>query len=284
MLVCKAYQSGTSGRGPLHGKSMIDLHCHILPDIDDGPATMDEAVAMCRIASDDGIRTIVATPHYRPGWYESAIEQRTSRLRYLQHLLRSERINITILYGAELTISPELPVLLDTEPLLTINGKGKYFLVELPFHKALPNWDSFLLSLIPLGKIPILAHPERNAWLRKEPGNLLAFVRAGGLVQITGGSLLGQEGREVQEFATCLVRNSLVHAIASDAHEAQVRTPLLSEAVKVASSATDHEYASDLVTRYPEMIVAGKDFVHRRSIDSVDLKSFKSSRKWSFFK
>jgi protein-tyrosine phosphatase len=270
-------------KGPHHQENMIDLHCHILPDLDDGPATMDESVAMCRIASEDGITTIVATPHYRPGWYESASEQRTSRIHYLQHLLRSDRINITILYGAELTISPELPLLLDQDPLLTINGKGTYFLVELPFHKAQPNWDSFLLSLIPGGRTPILAHPERNAWLRKKPEALVDFVKAGGLVQITAGSLLGQAGPDVQKFAMCLVKNYLVHAIASDAHEAQVRTPLLSEAVKVASSAADHEYAKDLVTRYPETIVAGKDFVHRKPNGSIDLKSFKPKRKWSFF-
>jgi protein-tyrosine phosphatase len=244
---------------------------------------MDEAITMCRIASDDGIRTIVATSHYSPGWYESSIEQRTSRIRYLQHLLLAERLNITILSGAELTISPELPAILDQEPLLTINGKGKYFLVELPFHKAPSNWDSFLLSLLPQGKTPILAHPERCSWLRKKPGKLIEFVKGGGLAQITGGSLLGQEGKDVQEFAILLLKNNLVHAIASDAHSVHRRAPLLSEAVKVASTAVDQAYASDLVTRYPEMIVTGKDFVSQRSLESVDLNALKPIRKWFFF-
>ena len=263
---------------------MIDLHCHILPDLDDGPATLDEAVEMCRLAVADGIGTIVATPHYRPGWYESTVDARRSRTASLQERLGREGLAITILHGAELTVSPELPVLLEREPELTINGTGKYFLVELPFQSEPPKWEGFLLSLLAGRRVPVLAHPERSAWLHWKPDMLLHFVKAGGLVQVTGGSLLGEEGREAREFAFLLLRHHLVHAIASDAHSALERTPRLSDAVQAAAEVVDRTYAADLVSRYPEEIVAGRAVTAPQPLELAYAQTERPVKRWFFFK
>ena len=263
---------------------MIDLHCHILPDLDDGPATLDEAVEMCRLAAADGITTIVATPHYWPGRFESSAEGRSSRMAALRERIAREGVGITLLQAAELTISPELPSLLDRDPLLTINGTGRYFLMELPFHAEPPQWESFLLSLMLGGRLPVLAHPERSSWLRRKPEKLLAFVRAGGLVQITGGSLLGEEGKEAREFAAFLLRHNLVHAIASDAHAATERIPRLAEALKAACETVDQAYAEDLVTRYPEAIVNGRKVSAPGPLEFAYAQPPTSGRRWFFFK
>ena len=240
---------------------MIDLHCHILPDLDDGPATLDEAVEMCRLAAADGITTIVATPHYWPGRFESSAEGRSSRMAALRERIAREGVGITLLQAAELTISPELP-----------------------FHAEPPQWESFLLSLMLGGRLPVLAHPERSSWLRRKPEKLLAFVRAGGLVQITGGSLLGEEGKEAREFAAFLLRHNLVHAIASDAHAATERIPRLAEALKAACETVDQAYAEDLVTRYPEAIVNGRKVSAPGPLEFAYAQPPTSGRRWFFFK
>lgn len=263
---------------------MIDLHCHILPDLDDGPATLDEAVTMCRIAAADGISTIVATPHYRPGWFESTAEIRSLRLEALREALRREGIAMTILQGAELTVFPELPELLEREPELTINGTGTYFLVELPFQTEPLQWESFLRSLLAARKIPVLAHPERCAWLRRKPEKVLQFVKAGGLVQITGGSVLGEEGKEAREFASLLLQHRLVHVLSSDAHSAVERSPRLSDAVQAAAEVVDRSYAADLVSRHPGDIIAGKEVSAPLPRELAYAQAERPVKRWFFFK
>src|SRR5512138_3499510 len=158
---------------------MIDLHCHILPGVDDGPATLEEAVEMCRIAEADGIRTIVATPHFRPGTYE--FDDREQALGSLRSEVLRRGIGVTVLAGADVTVTPELPLYLAQQPHLTINGTGRYVLAELP-HDAVPaRWDDFLLSLRSRGITPILTHPERNHWFLGRPDALYSYVLAGGL-------------------------------------------------------------------------------------------------------
>lgn len=263
---------------------MIDLHCHILPDLDDGPATLDEAVEMCRIAAADGISTIVATPHYWPGWFESTAESRSSRLEALREGISREGIAMTILQGAELTVFPELPDLLEREPELTLNGTGKYFLVELPFQTEPLQWEAFLRSLLAAGRVPVLAHPERSAWLRRKPEKVLQFVKEGGRVQITGGSVLGEEGKDAREFASLLLQHRLVHVISSDAHSAVERMPRLSDAVQAAAEVVDRSYAADLVSRYPAEIIAGGAVSAPQPREVAYAQTERPAKRWFFFK
>lgn len=234
---------------------MIDIHCHILPGLDDGPDEMAEAVEMCRIAAADGIRTIVATPHFRPGTYQFSAEVTAKGIAALKSVIRREGIELAILQGADVTISPELPITLRSEKSLFIN-QGKYFLAELP-HAVPPRWEIFLLSLLQQGFFPILTHPERNAWFLNNPQALYSFVAAGGLVQITAMSLIGECGEDVREFCELLLKHNLAHVIATDAHSTGQRPPLLSEAVRVAEDMIGAEKASALVTSIPAAIVDG---------------------------
>jgi protein-tyrosine phosphatase len=263
---------------------MIDLHCHILPDLDDGPETMEEAVEMCRVAAADGITSVVATPHYRPGWFESTAAARSARVAELRAELLTARIPLTVLQGAELSLSPELPELLSRAPDLTINGTGRYFLVELPFHAEPPKWGDFLQSLTAAGTVPVLAHPERSAWLHRKPEQLLRFVKAGGLVQITGGSLLGEEGKDVREFSLLLLKHRLVHAIASDAHSAVDRLPRLAQAVKAAAEAVGLPYADDLVNRHPGEITSGQPVSAPQPLEPAYARAERASKRWFFFR
>jgi len=237
---------------------LIDLHCHILPGIDDGPATMDEAIEMCRIAYADGIRTIVATPHFRPGRYDLSEAAVSSALEGLRSEVARRGIDITILAGADVTVTPELQMHLSERRGLTINNGGRYFLAELPNGAVPARWDQYLLSLIAGGFSPILTHPERNGWFLSHRDALYPFVHGGGLVQITAMSLTGEVGEAVRSYSCYLLKQGLAHIIASDAHAAGQRKPLLSAAVAAAVSIIGVDAALKMVTDTPRAIIEGR--------------------------
>ena len=233
---------------------MIDLHCHILPGMDDGPETLAKAVAMCRAAEADGIETIVAAPHYKPGTYEFTGPGILEAVYILSGELKKQGLDIRILPGAEVTVSPEMHASLMPGGYLTINH-GRYFLAEFRPLSVPARWDAFLLSFLDAGMTPIIAHPERNAWFIHRPEALAAAVQSGILVQVTAMSITGGFGPETRDFSVHLLRQNLVHAIASDGHSARLRPPQLAEAVALATDVVGRERADALVTTIPQAII-----------------------------
>lgn len=238
---------------------MIDIHCHILPTIDDGPATIDVSLEMCRIAEADGIDTIVATPHFNPGIYETKSAKVFELIDELETRLNRENIRIRVLPGAEVIVFPGLVTFLKREGYLSINRSGRYVLVEFPPHMVPPQWEAFLLSLLKSGLVPIISHPERNAWFMNNPEALYQIVRKGVMVQITAMSLTGEFGEDIQRFSIFLLEHDLAHVIATDAHSPTHRPPLLKEAVKTAEDIIGKERANALVTSVPASIIAGRE-------------------------
>ena len=219
---------------------------------------MDEAIEMCRIAHADGIRTIVATPHFRPGRYDLSEDVIASAREGLRSEVARRGIDLTILAGADVTVTPELPLYLGQRRGLTINNEGKYFLAELPTGAVPARWDHYLLSLIPRGFTPILTHPERNGWFLSHRDALYPFVNGGGLVQITAMSLTGEIGETVQSYSRYLLKRELAHIIATDAHSADQRKPLLSGAVAAAASIIGKDAALRMVTDIPRAIIESR--------------------------
>jgi protein-tyrosine phosphatase len=254
---------------------MIDLHCHILPGLDDGPETVDEAVEMCLIAHKDGIRTIVATPHFRPGRYDYSEEAVISALEGLRSEVARRGIDLKILAGADVTVTPELPLHLSMRRGLTINNAGRYFLAELPNGAVPARWDQYLLSMTSRGFSPILTHPERNGWFLSHRDALYPFVSAGGLVQITAKSITGGAREDVREYCHFLLRRNLVQVIATDAHSLDQRPPVLSEAVKTAADIIGETSAFRLVRDNPRAIIEGRTFEVPEPVMRVPEK-----RKW----
>ncbi|MDH4161653.1 MAG: capsular biosynthesis protein [Nitrospirota bacterium] len=237
---------------------MIDLHCHILPGIDDGPATMGESLDMCRIAYEDGIRTIVATPHFMRGEQEYLPSRVRAEFEALVTEVCRQGIGIDLLLGADVAVTPETPLYLRQVPQLTLNGTGRYFLAELP-HEAVPlNWDRFLLAMAQQGMVPILTHPERHRWFLKRPDALYDFVGGGGLVQVTAMSLTGENGEEVRRFCCSLLQRALAHVIATDAHAPAGRAPLLAKAVDAAARVIGAEEAYRMASETPRRILRGE--------------------------
>ena len=236
---------------------MIDIHCHILPGLDDGPESLDESLDLCRTAAADGVSCIVATPHYKPGTYVFTGPRIIESVNVLQAAVHSIGLDIRLLPGAEVTVSPEMSADLKRGGHLTLN-QGRYFLAEFSPLSVPAGWDTFLLSFQKEGLTPIIAHPERNAWFVHHPEALAAAVQGGVKLQLTAMSLTGEFGCVSRDFAIDLLQQNLVHVIASDGHSINSRPPRLSEAVRLAADLVGRQRAEALVTTNPRAIIEGR--------------------------
>ena len=237
---------------------MIDLHSHILPGIDDGAQSIEDSVEMARVASDDGIKTIAATPHSTelPSGY--SYQDLLTLLERLEEELIRRELKLKVVAGLENYISPEIIRRVEEGAAVTLNGT-KYILVELPLQQYPAYTDQILFELQAKGLFPIIAHPERNIAIQRHNSLLEQLVRRGMLAQVTSASLTGVFGKETQKVAQYFVTRNLVHIIASDAHSAfSLRMPVLSPAVAVAAELVGEERARAMVKAIPEAILAGE--------------------------
>ncbi|MGH2854348.1 MAG: tyrosine-protein phosphatase [Solirubrobacteraceae bacterium] len=243
---------------------MIDLHCHVLPGIDDGPATIQGSLEIARRAAATGTRVLVATPHV--SWRYRTDAATIARLvAELNERLASEEIltadghPLEVRPGAEiaLTLIAELtPVELQR---LTLGGGG-WLLVEPPFTPVAPNLDTILLELQRSGHRIVLAHPERCPAFQRDPRMLERLVRAGMLTSVTAGSLGGRFGGEARRFALALAREGLLHNVASDTHDAVNRTPEIAAELERAGLAPLAQWLSAAV---PAAILDGGEIPPR---------------------
>jgi len=232
---------------------VIDIHCHILPDVDDGPLLLKSSLAMAAIAAEDGITVIIATPH--TDGIRVNRETVAAKVRYLNRELDRHAIPLAIVAGHELPYHL-LPNLASSHTLADSN----YVLVELP-HSYFPG-DTLgtVYGLLDRGMVPIIAHPERNKDVLLEPDLMADLVEAGALVQLTAASNTGELGTDIQRCAHYLLENNLTHFIATDSHSPSFRTPVLGKAHGVAVRLLGRQQADLLTAGNPEKILraAGK--------------------------
>jgi len=236
---------------------VIDLHVHILPGLDDGPGSMSEALRMCRIASEDGTTTVVATPHMRTGSYGVNRDQILDRLHALKRALAAERISLRLLPGADVRADGGLLDDVRAGSVMTVGDAGKYLMVELSEDVIPPRVEEMLFGLHLMEIMPILSHPERNLEVQEHPSVLLPMVRAGNLVQITAASITGDFGERAEKCAGELLKAGFVHLVASDAHSPDRRPPGLSRARAVVERMIGKESARLIFDDCPEKIIAG---------------------------
>jgi len=235
---------------------MIDLHTHILPGWDDGAKDLESAREMADIAHRDGIRKIVLTPHvFKRGERGGDPAALSECLRRFQESAKSWPV--AFFRGAEVFIHHEISGNLK-EMNLTVNGSS-YLFLEFPTDFILPNVKDVVFNLMLNGYVPIISHPERNCVFRETPHLLYDLIRMGCLGQVTARSLVGGFGRTVQKTAQLLLKNNLVHVIASDAHDAVHRPPQLSEAVATARGLVGEAKAKAMVTTIPQAILDNAD-------------------------
>jgi protein-tyrosine phosphatase len=235
----------------------VDIHCHVLPGIDDGAKDWTESLSMARLAAEDGTTTIIATPHQLGAFGGNDGESIRCLVGELNERLRADGIPITVLPGAEVRIEPGLAEKLTSGEVVSLGDHRRHVLLELP-RELYFSIDSVLDELAARRVTVILAHPERNAGLLRAPELVGRLVDAGCLMQITGGSLFGILGAEVQAFSEWMVAEGLVHIVASDAHSPRSRRPLIGRAYERVCQLMDEQTAQDLCCRFPARVAAGR--------------------------
>lgn len=233
---------------------MVDIHCHILPGIDDGPQSWELTAEMCRVAALDGITHIVATPHCN---HEFAYD----RDRYtdmLGDLSDSAEGKLTFSLGCDFHFSYDNIQDALAHPRRYTIGESQYLLVEFSDFGIPPEVKQNLLLISSSGMVPVITHPERNRPLLNKPEMVLEFVEQGCLVQVTANSFTGYWGSRSQRMAEWLLKRQAIHVIASDAHDPARRPPVLSEARKVVTELAGAEVADALLVQNPAAIVDGE--------------------------
>ena len=233
---------------------MVDIHCHILPGIDDGSESWATTAAMCRMAAADGIRHIVATPHCDDR-FDYDREHFTDMLATLSEVANGK---LTFSIGCDFHMSPDNIQEAMADPRRFAIGETQYMMVEFDHNGIPPNAGGQLLALVSRGMVPIITHPERNAYLMRKPEAVLRFVNAGCLVQVTANAFTGRWGPKSQKAAELLLKKNAVHIVATDAHDVTLRPPVLSEVRARIAALAGAELADALVTHNPAAVVAGR--------------------------
>lgn len=227
---------------------MIDIHCHILPGIDDGPKSPEESLEMARGAVKEGITAIIATPHHKNGEYENNREKILQKTAELKELLKKEKLPLEVLPGQETRIFGEFVEAYENGELLTLNDSNKYIFVELPF-RHVPRYTEQLLFEIELkGLVPIIVHPERNQGFMERPELLYQLVKRGALTQVTAASVAGYFGGKTKKFTEQLIDANLAHFVSSDAHNVTNRAYKMNEAYELIR----HKFGNDTVYTFKE--------------------------------
>jgi protein-tyrosine phosphatase len=243
--------------------SFVDIHCHMLPEIDDGATDWDESLAMARLAVNDGIATVIVTPHQLGNFRCNQAAEIRRRTADLQSRLHAAGVPISVLPGADVRIDADLVEQLACGEVLTLGDHRRHVLIELPHELYLPL-EPLLARLAPLNIMAILSHPERNEGVLRKPAVLAPIVEGGCLLQVTAGSLCGTFGPRCQQLAEWLIGQGLVHFIATDAHGSRSRRPLMRRAFERVVELTDAQTAIELCSTNPELVANGRSVASQR--------------------
>ena len=232
---------------------MIDLHCHILPGVDDGAAIWEIAFEMCRMAAADGIRHIVATPHAN---FEYPYD-RAQHLVLLEELRTGSQGIVELSLGCDFHLSYENLQQVRASPETYTISNTKYLLVELSDFAVPSSMGRVFMDLCSAGLRPIITHPERNPFLQRKPEMVLEWVKQGCLTQLTANAITGFWGPQATKTARWLLDHDAAHVVSSDAHNASSRAPVLSPAVKLLHKWVGEERTRQLVSETPAAILRG---------------------------
>ena len=243
---------------------MIDIHSHILPELDDGSQSLEESVQMASLAVADGIKKMVATPHLFRNNFEhedlGIIEQTKDSL---VEALKDNNIPLEIYTGAEVHVSHNLCDEIKSNRNSLVINRSSYILVEFPSDHVFSGVKNLFFDLMSDGLIPIIAHPERNTFFKRNPELLYDLIHMGGFTQMNSGSFSGLYGRRVREAALQFLELNLLHFVGSDCHNVRSSRPRLSEAVKSIAALIGEKKAAALIYENPQALLDDADIPFR---------------------
>jgi protein-tyrosine phosphatase len=233
---------------------MIDLHCHLLPAIDDGATDISVSIAMAKAFVIDGVTVVACTPHILPGVYANSGPKIRTATAELQRAFEEEGIPLRLVTGADNHITPTFVAELSSGHLLSL-ADSRYVLVEPPHHVVPPRMEDLFFSMLVAGYVPVLTHPERLSWIESHYPTIVRLVQAGVWMQITAGSLAGAFGRRAKYWSERMLDEGYVHILATDAHDELRRPPNLSLGREFAAKRLGDTEAEHLVVTRPSGIL-----------------------------
>lgn len=236
---------------------MLDLHCHLLPGVDDGAPDLDTALAMARMAVADGIQAVACTPHIYPGLYENDAAGIRAAVSRLQAILEDEGIPLRLFEGADVHLDTNLAGAVQNGRVPTIAG-SRYLLLEPPHHVAPPGFEHEVFALMAAGLVPVVTHPERLSWVEDHYALFIRLVERGAWMQVTAGALTGRHGRRPRYWGERFVAEGHAHILATDAHDVRRRPPFLAEARDAAAVLVGATEAEHMVSTRPAGIIANR--------------------------
>ena len=237
---------------------MIDTHIHILPGLDDGAPDDEVALEMARIAVEDGVTTMMVTPHMREGDYLNEKPDILDRVAEFRKLLERESLPLRVEPGSEVHIGPRLVERVREGRILTCGDSGTYLLLECPYRTRPVRLEEIIFELKLAGITPVLAHPERVRFFQEDVTRYEEALRLGALGQLTSSSLLGTFGKPIQELSETLVRRGMVHVLGSDAHDRRYRPPRLAAARQRWAALAGEDSARQAVEDWPLALLRGE--------------------------
>lgn len=236
---------------------MIDLHSHLLPDIDDGASSMEEALSLARIAVADGVTHMVLTPHVHPGRFDNHAQSIQPVFAAFEAALVDADIKLSVKPAGEVRLSAEVLAMCASNQLPFLgewDGK-RVMLLELPHSHIPPGSDKLVKWLLDRDILPMIAHPERNKGVMSDIAKLAPFIEMGCLFQLTAMSVTGEFGPQAKQVADEMLDKGWVTVMATDAHNCDRRPPILSKAVSVAAEMIGDVEAKRLVWGNPAKII-----------------------------
>lgn len=239
----------------MNAPSMIDLHSHILPGVDDGPVTLQESLEMLALAQHNGTARIAATPHFWGMMDKQKCAELTDTFQLLKNAALDAGLTIEIRFALEIFITTEFEAYLDF-PCCSYDGKNKHLLFEFAMTDLPVGYHHILRDIAAQGITPIVAHPERNLQVISKPEHALKMVDAGARLQLTAASVTGRFGKTFYKSAHKLLKKDLVFAVASDGHDACLRVPVLNEAFTLVSKKYGKNKAEQLFIENPAEVIS----------------------------
>jgi protein-tyrosine phosphatase len=239
--------------------SYIDIHCHCLYAVDDGPPTLSQSLSLCRALVNDGIACVIATPH-QLGRFSNCNEsaQIREQVHVLNDNLSENKISLSVIPGADVRVDERICQLIEDDIILTLADGGRYILLEMP-HEVLINIEPLLDGLASMGIQAIISHPERHFALAKQPEMLRRWLDRGAYLQVTSGSLLGEFGNTARIAAWNFLSSGRALFVATDAHNSGSRRPRMKAAYEQISVRLGNAVAHLVCIENPLRVLEGRD-------------------------
>lgn len=237
---------------------MIDIHCHLMPSVDDGAKDLEETLAMFENAYTSGVTDIILTPHYIKGTkYEINNEQKEKITNILREALRRTDMDINIYYGNEVYIDNDLVEMIKDKKVATL-ANSRYVLVELPVNSMDNNAGNVFFNLRSNGYIPIIAHPERYVYFQKHPEKVMDYIKLGCLLQGDYMSLLGKYGKKAEKTLKILLKNGVIKFMSSDIHHSYNDYHIPEAEKRTLKIVKDENIVNKLFVENPESVINDK--------------------------